>query len=335
MIDTIKTIEKYPDKIFWEITNQCNLKCKNCYNSNYINLQTHSVSKDRIFKFIDNLPSKIIIGFGGGEPLLVPYFFELLQNLANKNIECHFTTNGLLLNESIAKKLKDSKIAKVTVSIDGLKNNHEYLRGNQTFDASINAIKLLVDQGINVYIGMTITKLNFNDIYSIAKLGKELGVSVVSYFRYIPDDNRVSVLNHDKYSLYKVAKILLETKNNLVDKNFNIYYERLATFTFLLDDKEITNTICRAINGLSNIDYLGNFYICPYLRKNTGNIWEDEISQIFQNTKSFLIEILNIPYECKKCKFSEICRGGCKGYSFRTFGNLYNKDICCFYDIIN
>lgn len=328
-------IDKYPDKIFWEITNQCNLKCKSCYNSNYINLQNNFESKEKIFMFTDKIPKNVTVGFGGGEPLKNPYFLDILQNLSNKKIEHHFTSNGLLLDESIANQLKDFGIAKVTISLDGLKTNHEYLRGDQTFDLSLKAIKMLVKNDINVHIGMTITKLNYHDIYPIAKLGKELGVSVVSYFRYIPDDNRDSIFNHDKYSILESSKKLLEAKNNLVDNKFNIYYERLSNFTFLLDKKEIQKTICRSINGLSNIDYLGNFYICPYLHKNIGNIWKDDLNNIFQKTKSYLIEMLDIPKECEKCKFSEICRGGCKGYSFKTFGNLLHKDICCFYDLIN
>lgn len=329
-----KIINKYPDKIFWEVTNQCNLKCKSCYNNNYINLQNNFESKEKIELFLDKIPKNIIVGFGGGEPLIVPYFFEILQNLAIKKIEHHFTTNGLLLDESVANQLKDLGITKVTISLDGLKTNHEYLRGNQTFDRSLNAVKLLVKHGITVYIGMTITKLNYYDIYPIAKLGKELGVRVVTYFRYIPDDNRESVFNHDKESLFESSKLLLETKYSLVDSTFNIYYEQLANFTFLLDKKEIPKTICRSINGLSNIDYLGNFFICPYLRKNTGNIWKEDLSEIFLKSKSYLIEMLDIPEECEKCNFSKICRGGCKGYSFRTFGDLLHKDSCCFYSLI-
>lgn len=330
----VKIIDKYPDIIFWEITNKCNLRCKNCYNSNHINLNTNFESKKKVLDFLNKIPENITVGFGGGEPLIVPYFFEVLQYLDDKKIKHHFTTNGLLLDESAANQIKDLGVSRVTVSLDGLKMNHEYLRGNQTFDVSLKAIERLVKNGVTVYIGMTITRLNYNDIRPIAKLGKELGVDVVSYFRYIPDDNRESVFNHDKYSLFESAKRLLETKCGLVDNNFNIYYERLAKFTFLLDEKELQHTVCRSINGLSNIDYLGNFYICPYLHKDIGNIWKDDINDVFYKTKSYLIEMLNIPRECENCKFSEICRGGCKGYSFKTFGDLLHKDGCCFYDLI-
>jgi radical SAM protein with 4Fe4S-binding SPASM domain len=334
MQKNFEIIEKYPDIIFWEITNKCNLRCKNCYNSNHINLQSSFESKDKVIDFLNKIPEKITVGFGGGEPLMVPYFFEVLQSLYNKNIKHHFTTNGLLLDESVADQIKYLGVSRVTVSLDGLKINHEYLRGAQTFDISLKAIEMLVKRGVTVYIGMTITRLNYNDILPIAKLGKELGVSVVSYFRYIPDHNRNSIFNHDKYSLFESAKRLLEVKYSLVDNSFNIFYERLAKFTFLLDEKELLSTLCRSINGLSNIDYLGNFYICPYLHKNIGNIWDEDLSDILKKTKSYLIKMLDIPKECEECKYSEICRGGCKGYSFKAYGDLLHKDACCFYDLI-
>ena len=125
--------------IQWHITNKCDFRCQHCYiphtekehdNPNKLNL-TQS------YKIIDEL-SKLtkrwnIIGrinFSGGNPLLDKNFFEFANYASHKKIRIGILGNPTsVLKEDILKKLKGIPVWRYQISIDGLKENHEKLRG--------------------------------------------------------------------------------------------------------------------------------------------------------------------------------------------------------------
>ncbi|NHI94842.1 MAG: radical SAM protein [Candidatus Lokiarchaeota archaeon] len=185
----IPLIPAGPIITIWTITDRCNLNCTHCYlpkNNNHKEL-TYAES----CKIIDELQQakNMIIGFSGGEPLLRKDIFDLIKYVSDKQMSVALATNGLLIDENVAKKLKDSGLGYVQISIDGLEETHDIIRGEGTFQRALSAIKNCLDAGLYVSMDVVITKLNVNQIHDLISLAKGLKVQKFEILDFVPSEN--------------------------------------------------------------------------------------------------------------------------------------------------
>ena len=88
------------------------------------------------------------VEFAGGEPLMDPYHYKILDKLApyGDNIELKYATNGTTLGIKGGRTIYDYwpkfKSIAVNVSIDGLHDVYEYIRGNGKFSEIEENIKV-------------------------------------------------------------------------------------------------------------------------------------------------------------------------------------------------
>ena len=87
------------------------------------------------------------IRFGGGEPLMVPYLFDLMKLCRSRGISVDITSNGMLLNEATLRRLSLLGLRELTISIDGLEKNHDYLRGQGTYSRLQQILGNAIDPG--------------------------------------------------------------------------------------------------------------------------------------------------------------------------------------------
>lgn len=125
-----------------------------------------------------------IASISGGEPLLRKDIFEIIRYAAEAGLSVHICTNGLLLNEERAKRLRDSGIAAVSISIDSPEPGlHEYLRGPGAFQPAVDAIRLLRRTAPQVQIGINylVTRLNYMKMMDMVDFAEALGVHQIKF----------------------------------------------------------------------------------------------------------------------------------------------------------
>lgn len=136
-------------------TSNCNFRCIYCYEKESIrNKSMTKETEDAIVNFIEQLKddiSSLSIAWYGGEPLMR---FDIIERLSKKIIRLckendikyfsSIVTNGYLLNEEMAKKIKDCNISKIQITIDGPQEIHDKRRilanGDGTFEKILNNI---------------------------------------------------------------------------------------------------------------------------------------------------------------------------------------------------
>ena len=145
------TIPIGPPVVFWSVTQRCNLNCTHCY----VDQDLTEMPFDEACMIIDQLSEakNHILIFFGGEALLRKDIFDLMRYASKKNINVALASNGTLITAQMANRLKDIGVGYVQVSIDGLKDVHEQIRGVDTFDKAISAIKNCVNEGHYTCIG--------------------------------------------------------------------------------------------------------------------------------------------------------------------------------------
>src|SRR4030066_2308464 len=170
-----------------QITNKCNLRCRHCY----INPPTPPFRKGGMGGFSDNnfkelsvkQIRKILEEFEqmqglrvlitGGEPLLHSKFEEINEMLPHFLLRKVLFTNGIFLDEKRIKKLNADEIQ---ISIDGLEDAHDSLRGKGTYRLAMKAVKNALDRGFQVSIATMVHPVNLKDFNKMERLFKGMGI---------------------------------------------------------------------------------------------------------------------------------------------------------------
>lgn len=136
--------------VFLELTNQCNLKCRHCGSKCPSQQEQGQIETNFFLKAIDDVtahtrPGDLMFCITGGEPLLRRDWHVICEHIAEKGFSWGMTTNGTLITPQTIELMERTKIQTISVSIDGLKANHEWLRNVKgCFDSAIKAIRLLL-----------------------------------------------------------------------------------------------------------------------------------------------------------------------------------------------
>jgi radical SAM protein with 4Fe4S-binding SPASM domain len=155
-----------------QITDACNLRCRHCYidDSGGSELAPSQV-RDLLVEFEGMQGLRVLIT--GGEPLLHSKFEEINEMLPDFFLRKVLFTNGMLLKKG---HLKSLKVDEIQVSIDGLEQAHDKLRGNGTFTCSMDAIRHALDAGLDVSVSTMVHRENLNDFDGMERLFKDMGV---------------------------------------------------------------------------------------------------------------------------------------------------------------
>lgn len=160
----------FADIAYIELTRRCNLKCKHCLNNSGVT-GNNEINYDELIRVINELIKSGIfeIRFTGGEPLLYPKIYDIIKYCTDNSVYVSIGTNGTLITETVIKKLKNSGLNKVIISLDGTKKVHDSIRGKGNFDKTITAIGLLKKYEVDYKINSVIMRDNMDDIITLAK----------------------------------------------------------------------------------------------------------------------------------------------------------------------
>ena len=163
------------EKLDLQITSKCNLHCRHCLWSEF---PITELNYDRIKIILSDFKKLggFLIGITGGEPLLHKDIFKILEFCRNLDFQITVSTNGLLINNQTINNFKRSKIARIIVSVDGSKESHEYIRGKNTFKKTINNIKSMIRNNIEVAVRMMYYEKNIPYYRRFRDFCQNLGV---------------------------------------------------------------------------------------------------------------------------------------------------------------
>lgn len=170
----------FTDIVYLELTRECNLRCAHCLN-NSGKIMDNQLNMEEFKKLINDLSEAGIqeIRLTGGEPIKFEGICDLIQLATDNGICTSIGTNGTLITQEIAHKLKKSGLKKAVVSIDGTQEQHDIIRGKGNYEKSMNGLNNLINAGIDVRVNAVIMRSNMEDVI---KLAKELNKKKVRLF---------------------------------------------------------------------------------------------------------------------------------------------------------
>lgn len=131
-------------KVGLELTYQCNLRCVFCFQKEQKGKkEDHELSADEFVNLISQIPRTTIITFTGGEPFVKKDALAIVKYALEKH-GCNIITNGVMLTEEHIQTFVDKRLLLLGVSIDGIGQYHDELRGMKgAYDKIMGNLRLL------------------------------------------------------------------------------------------------------------------------------------------------------------------------------------------------
>ncbi|MGA2408526.1 MAG: radical SAM protein [Bacteroidales bacterium] len=320
----------------WHITNECNLRCRHCYHESYIkeNIDITRLTEiaDQLCNALDKWKKKGSFSITGGEPLMnSEILFQLLDHLETRNIDrIDLLTNGTLLTDNIIDKLKQyKKLRRLQLSLEGLAETNDKIRGINSYKGTIETIDNLKRHGLVVSIMMTVGRHNQDEVIPLAEdLGKH-NVDIFIIDRFIPEGQSSEltgwVLSPEE--IKEVYTKAYEYFKRTLKPRFLLYR---TLFCLLNPEDSHIGAICSVGNNALTIMPNGDVLPCRRLPIKLGNLFETTLYDIWY-TSDLLWEIRNpnnLKGKCHGCEYIPICRG-CRAVAYAIKGDYLAEDPQC------
>jgi len=173
-----------PLYVAWQITNECNLACLHCIEeSGPGKAFKDELDRESALAVVDQLMDHEVpyLSFSGGEPMLHPNFFEMVERVTSRGSQLKIETNGHYLAPENCARLKELEVKAVQVSLDGATSaTFGRMRVRGEFDRTIEGIRNLVAAGVDVEVNFSPAAFNIHEAARIVDLAFELGA--VSFY---------------------------------------------------------------------------------------------------------------------------------------------------------
>ncbi len=174
--------------VSWNLTRRCNLVCAHCYMSAFAGADTRGeLSTEECRRVIDEIGAinpNVLLILTGGEPFLRQDLFEVAAYAADRRFTVVVGTNGLLLREREARRLRAAGVQGASLSLDSTDRERldrfRHLPG--AWDGALRATRVLRAEGLDFSLHMSVTDWNLAEIPAMIDLARELGAKVLNFF---------------------------------------------------------------------------------------------------------------------------------------------------------
>ena len=279
----------------WELTFKCNHLCDFCYNAP---TGQKELSTAEIFSGIDKIAEfgVLYLSLTGGEPMVRPDFWAICERAKQRSFALRIYTNGFLIDEKAAARLKEILPFEVEISIHGARpETHDKLTGIPgSFNRVLAAVGHLRKQGVKTNLKCPITRWNQDELREVRAIAEGLGASMVFDPVITPrDDGDRAPLQHQA------------TREFLV-RFFSREFEDLRNGK-PVKKREENSPWANCGTGRSGftIDPYGNIYPCVQWRRKVANIKEiQSLSEVWKSS-DVLHEVRKIAEEIPQTTLAE------------------------------
>ncbi|MBF0486449.1 MAG: radical SAM protein [Candidatus Omnitrophica bacterium] len=319
-----------PRIIFWETTRACNLHCHYCRmqkNAPVMELTTGEAKKT-IEGIAEAFGAPILV-LSGGEPLLRKDIYELIAFAKRIGLPTAVATNGVLLDENVAMRLKESGVSRVSISLDSVnERSHDLARGLAgAFKRSQVAAGILKEKGIPFQINFTITKENQHELRPVAKLAISLGAEAVHYFVLVPVGCGKEIPASSMLDADGIEGVLAVIKALSREFTIEIRPTCAPQYVRLTNDQRYRG--CLAGTSTMFISAEGDIYPCGYFPVQAGSLRVLPIKDIWRDSSLFqTLRKNDLKGGCAVCDWKNACRG-CRARAYGMTGDYLAGDTTC------
>jgi len=176
-------VDAYRAPLFlaWQLTNRCQARCVACCEASGPDLAWRDeLTRDEALGLARDIGIIGIpyVAFGGGEPLGVPFCWDIFATLADAGVSLKLETDGSRIDDAAADRIAELGVDCVQISVDGARaGTHERMRPGGSFAAAVAAIERLVARGVRPQFVFVPTRHNVGEIVAAHDFAVSLGCS--------------------------------------------------------------------------------------------------------------------------------------------------------------
>ena len=310
-----------------ELTHACNLRCIYCYAESGRALEDE-LSFSEIIDAVDqaiSLGARKIIVLGGGEPLVYPRLFEVIDHILESGATADLFTNGTLIDKEVAEKFYQKKIPIVIKQNSKIPEVQDFLAGKaNSYTAIQRGLKNLLavgypDEDHRLGIQTIVCKQNYNELPDLWRWARNSGM--VPYVETMTMQGRARKNLDLEVSTEKI-KDLFETLAKIDENEFGKQWSPRPP---------LAASQCARHEYSCTVTANGDINPCPGVNIPVGNIRNNSLKEILRNSK--VIQNLRnirqtIKGQCKECEFLSNCYG-CRGHAYQISGDYLAEDSIC------
>lgn len=342
--------------VVWNMTQRCNLRCAHCYNESGEACEGELTTEEAQALIDDLAQMKApVLLFSGGEPLARADVFDLGAYAAARGIHPVLSTNGTLITEAVAGRLKEVGFKYVGVSIDGAQHTHdEFRRREGAFEAAWQGIRNARAAGLRTGVRFTVSRVNVDDLpvvlakaveerverfcmYHLVYAGRGAGLAKMDL---TPQKRREVIqwlVQQTKELCAQGHELEILTTDNHAD---GVYLYQAIKGEDPVRAAEVLELLsmhggCSAGRKFANVDARGNVHACQFWgHVSLGNVRERPFSQIWQQPDMELPCQLkqmqsHLKGRCGECSYKAYC-GGCRVRAEAITGDVWAADPTCY-----
>jgi radical SAM protein with 4Fe4S-binding SPASM domain len=357
-----------PVSVVWSLSYGCNLRCMHCY-QNASRPSSDELTLDEQLGIVDQMAQAGVsmIVLSGGEPLINPNLWRLIERIRRYGIAISIDSNGVLMSRDVVESLKRAGVDSVELSLDSIDPGaHDRFRGlDGAFEKTLHALDLCAEAGIFTTIATTSTALNYPDSRKLISLVKDHGANRVVFFDLIPA-GRGREIEELRLSRHQLLDLMALVKQESSIGGIEVFTElpQFVIYSSTKDEHSLSNHSQRALSierftvstffdctGRDSVyrkfaPYLGgcpagriycniqpnaNVTPCMFMPEYpvAGNLKSQSFEQIWDSqTFQALRDRTRLKGKCRECKFTIVC-GGCRAKAAAHEGDYLASDPTC------
>jgi len=342
-------MEYKPLAAVWEITMGCNMRCKHCGSSCKAPLPDELTTEEalKLCKELGELGLRWVT-VSGGEALIRKDWHIIAKALTDNGVTPLLISNGWLVDDDVIQKAQDAGIESFSMSLDGVRETHDFMRMPGSFDKIMSVYDKMEDTNLVKAAITTVNKKNIGELEDLKKILIEKGVKLWQLQIGLPMGN-FSENSDMALDPEQVESIIDFAYDTIGDKDLTVYladclgyYNRkeIAVREKTFGERNVMWTGCTAGKRSFGILHNGNILGCTSIRDDKfieGNIREIPLKEIWNNMQNFSwsrhMSKSKLTGFCNKCGYGDVCLGGCPNTRLTFNKDIYSENKFCLYNM--
>jgi len=346
----------------WNVTRTCNLRCIHCYTDSEAKRYGGELTSEEGKALIGDLAAFQIpaLLFSGGEPLARPDLFELVAHTRALGVRPTLSTNGTLITDETARRIKAAGFTYVGISLDGIGEINDRFRGVPgAFDRAVRGFKACVEVGQRVGLRLTLTRHNASNLDAIFDFIERERIDRACFYHLVYSGRGGTMAGDDLSPLEtrRAMDVILERTCDFhrrglpkeiltVDNHADGVYLYLK---LLQEDEQRAAQVRRLLEwnggglyssgvGIGDIDFQGNVHADQFwMHRSLGNVRSRPFSQIWTDLSDPLLAGLKDRRRLLKgrcaadiCRWFDLCGGAMRVRADLVYGDPWAPDPACY-----
>lgn len=344
--------------VVWNSTQRCNLRCIHCYANSKDREYPGELTTKEAMRFMEDLVAFGVptVLFSGGEPLMRHDLFEVAARARQLGLRAVLSTNGTLLDDATADRIRDVGFTYVGISLDGVGAVHDRIRGVRgAFENALEGIRRVRDRGVRVGLRFTVHAKNVHELPALFALMKEERIPrcCIYHLAYAGRGEKLSRFDLTPQQTRQVLDFLFQQARHFHENGLELdlltvdnHADNAYLYLHLREtDPARADEVYPLLewNGgnqsgiaIAAVDPQGNVHPDQFSWGHTfGNVRERPFGEIWTNPRHPYLAILkdrqqHLKGRCSVCRWLPVCNGNLRVRAESYFGDPLAPDPGCY-----